>query len=121
MENLVMHWTVRYGSLKKAFIEADPEGEGAISIAEFTRMCQESKFTSAIHRLVMYLDSQKTGYINLELIDADTAADAAEFVGKEMEVKEDNLAVFKERRKAYFKETPTIGVMAGVEARDKAR
>jgi len=121
LDALQTHLAIRFGSVEKAFMAADPEGKGELSHADFRKMCHEAKFTSEIHRMIMYLDPEKTDLIDLALIEPEAADIAKDTVFSELNIKEANLKVFKKRRRNYFRPTPYIGVECGTELRDKQR
>eukprot|EP00746_Dinoflagellata_sp_MGD_P112022 gnl/MRDRNA2_/MRDRNA2_48898_c0_seq1.p1 gnl/MRDRNA2_/MRDRNA2_48898_c0~~gnl/MRDRNA2_/MRDRNA2_48898_c0_seq1.p1 ORF type:complete len:1345 (+),score=318.81 gnl/MRDRNA2_/MRDRNA2_48898_c0_seq1:55-4089(+) len=63
----------RYGALEKAFRAIDRDGSGKVSYAEFKEWCADIKFAGSERRLFDFLDSDGSGSIGLEEIDAETA------------------------------------------------
>jgi Ca2+-binding EF-hand superfamily protein len=120
-DELQFHLMCRYGSVQRAFEENDPDGTGEISIADFTRMCQESKFTSAVHRLITYLDPEKNGKIDLRLLEETDADAARDGVLLDKEIRDRRMKAWQKKRPNYCRETPNVNVICGVEARDKDR
>lgn len=121
LQDLLHHLAFRFSSVQTAFEMCDPGGTGEVSIAEFTRMCHEAKFTSAIHRVVQFLDPDLTGIIYLNLIDHEDADAAKEAVKVEKARKKTLHMQQKRHRPAYSRPTPSIGVSCGVKHRDKQR
>lgn len=70
----------RFASLTRAFAFAEPDSEGHITTSAFTKMCQEACFNSDHKRLLGYLDPERSGKVDLNLLDEDAVKGVKKFV-----------------------------------------